>query len=99
MAYDSSNEVREELLREAVDERGDYLVVSSIEKKVGGNVDRKIDLRMYFTEEKEKNVLPTKKGVRINSEMLLEVIKAMCNGLEADEKEDLAEFLSTDEEE
>lgn len=99
MAYDSSNEVREELLREAVDDRGDYLVVSSIEKKVGGNVDRKIDLRMYFTEEKEKNVLPTKKGVRINSEMLLEVIKAMCNGLEADEKEDLAEFLSTDEEE
>lgn len=99
MAYDSSNEVREELLREAVGERGDYLVVSSIEKKVGGNVDRKIDLRMYFTEEKEKNVLPTKKGVRINSEMLLEVIKAMCNGLEADEKEDLAEFLSTDEEE
>lgn len=99
MAYDSSNEVREELLREAVDERGDYLVVSSIEKKVGGNVDRKIDLRMYFTEEKEKNVLPTKKGVRINSEMLLEVIKAMCNGLEADEKEDLAEFLSTDGEE
>lgn len=70
-------------------QRGDYVVI----KLVTDNKDNvKIDIRDYYTSDDDQ-VLPTKRGVRFNSELGLDVIKALSRGLESDEIDQLIDYL------
>lgn len=89
MAY--SNEQSVELTKIPKNNRGDHIVVSKITNSTSGNVS--VDIRQYYTDDND-DLLPTKKGVRFNTENLLEVMKALTGALEADEKEELVAFLN-----
>lgn len=69
--------------------RGDIIRVSKAAEKSGGN---SIDVRMYYTDD-EDNVLPTKKGVRINSELAPEVLALMFEAMDSSAKEDFIEKI------
>ena len=90
MAYNAANEVQEELVRLQKNQRGDYLVVKKVTNKNSGNVS--VDVRNYYTND-EGEVMPTSKGIRINTEMLLETMMAMAKCLESVEIEDLKDSL------
>ena len=90
MAYNAANEVQEEIVRLQKNQRGDYLVVKKVTNKNSGNIS--VDVRNYYTND-EGEVMPTSKGIRINSEMLLETMMAMVKCLEIVEVEDLKDSL------
>ena len=89
MAYE--NEERKDLAVIKKNNRGDYVVVAKITNKNSGNVS--LDIRQFYTDDSDQ-VIPTKKGIRLNTELAMEVIKAMVKVLEADELMDLQEELS-----
>lgn len=86
MAYNNAEE--KELLRLEKNARGDYLVI----KEVGESVD----IRQYYTSDADE-VLPTKKGVRFNKELIPDVIEALINGYGDELPPELIELI-TDEE-
>lgn len=90
MAYNASNETQEELAVIQKNQRGDYLVVKKVTSNVSGSVSA--DVRNYYTTG-EGTVMPTSKGVRVNSELLLDVMVAMAKCLEVNEIEDLKDKL------
>lgn len=89
MAY--SNEQSVELTKIQKNNRGDFIVVSKVTNSTSGNVS--VDLRQYYTDDND-DLLPTKKGVRFSAENLLEIMKALTEALETDEKEELVDFLN-----
>lgn len=99
MAYNSNNEKREELLRVEKNNKGEYIVITKI-TTASGSVN--MDMRLYFTDDKGE-VRPTQKGVRFNSELLLEILMSLTKGLESDEVMDLMDklqdMIDTNEEE
>lgn len=92
MAYNANNEKQEEIAVIQKNNRGDHIVIKKVTSVKSGNVS--IDVRNYFTNE-DGDLQPTSKGVRINSELLLEAMMAMAKGLEANEIEDLKDALDT----
>lgn len=60
--------------------RGDYIVISRVTKKNGSG----IDIRNFYTSE-DGELLPTKKGVLIDSELIAEVLKDIIENLNEDE--------------
>lgn len=92
MAYNADNEIREELVNIQKNNRGDYIIASKITNKNNGNVS--VDIRNFYTND-EDEVRPTSKGVRINSEMLPELLGGLIKALEADEVEDLNDKLES----
>lgn len=91
MAYNAANEERTEIVSIKKGSRGDYVKVNKILKKNTNN--ESIDIRMFYTND-EDLVLPTGKGVRLSTEMLLDFIKGLTTALEYDEKDDLVAYLS-----
>ena len=91
MAYNAANEERTEIVSIKKGSRGDYVKVNKILKKNTNNDS--IDIRMFYTND-EDLVLPTGKGVRFSTEMLLDFIKGLTTALEYDEKDDLVAYLS-----
>ena len=91
MAYNAANEERTEIISIKKGSRGDYVKVNKILKKNTNN--ESIDIRMFYTND-EDLVLPTGKGVRFSTEMLLDFIKGLTTALEYDEKDDLVAYLS-----
>lgn len=91
MAYNAANEERTEIVSIKKGSRGDYVKVNKILKKNTNN--ESIDIRMFYTND-EDLVLPTGKGVRFSTEMLLDFIKGLTTALEYDEKDDLVAYLS-----
>ena len=91
MAYNAANEERTEIVSIKKGSRGDYIKVNKILKKNTNN--ESIDIRMFYTND-EDLVLPTGKGVRFSTEMLLDFIKGLTTALEYDEKDDLIDYLS-----
>lgn len=89
MAYE--NEERKDLAVIKKNNRGDYVVVAKITNKNSGNVS--LDIRQFYTDDSDQ-VIPTKKGIRLNTELAMEVIKAMVKVLEADELMDLQDELN-----
>lgn len=69
MAY-NTNEKRVTVGEIKKNNMGEYIKVDSIEGKNGNSVD----VRTYFTSE-EGQILPTKKGVRVNSEQSVDLVK------------------------
>ena len=91
MAYNAANEERTELLTIQKNERGEYIKGSKIVNKNSGN--ESIDIRQFYTDKDDK-VQPTSKGVRFNSENLLDFCKGIVTALEINEKEELIDFLN-----
>lgn len=89
MAYE--NEERKDLAVIKKNNRGDYVVVAKITNKNSGNVS--LDIRQFYTDDSDQ-VIPTKKGIRLNTELTMDVIKAMVKVLEADELMDLQDELN-----
>ena len=69
MAY-NTNEKRVTVGEIKKNSMGEYIKVDSIEGKNGNSVD----VRTYFTSE-DGQILPTKKGVRVNSEQSVDLVK------------------------
>jgi hypothetical protein len=90
MSYD--NEVREDLAKINKNNRGEFIHVTKITNKTNSNVS--VDVRQYYTSEGGE-ILPTKKGIRLNSELALEVISEMIKVLENDELEDLKDNIDS----
>ena len=70
--------------------RGDYIIVKKVESEKGAV---SVDIRHFFTNDAGE-VMPTKKGVRFNSEMALEIIKAQLECLEDSDLQDVAAELN-----
>lgn len=90
MAFE--NEINEQLAQIDKNNRGDYMVVSKITNKNTGTVSA--DIRQFYTDA-NGDVAPTRKGTRVNTEILPDVIKALLQLLEPDELEDIGEFIES----
>lgn len=88
MAY---NTTETEIAEIKKNERGEYIKVKKIE---GSNKSVSIDARIYYTSDSDE-ILPTKKGIRISSELAVEVLTAMAQVLEDSDLQDLRENLNS----
>lgn len=88
MAYENAKETVVAEIQK--NNRGDFIVVKSILDESRGTLS--IDVRQSFTNDDDQ-VIPTKKGIRYNSELAAEVIKAQADCLEASDLQDLIEEL------
>lgn len=70
--------------------RGDYIVISRVTKKNGSG----IDIRNFYTSE-DGELLPTKKGVLIDSELMAEVLKDIIDNFNEDEMADFEDFAKS----
>lgn len=91
MAYNANNEIREELAQIQKNNRGEYVIAAKITNKTSGAVS--VDIRQYFTNEADE-VTPTSKGIRINAELLPDLLNGLVRALEANEMMDLSDMLS-----
>lgn len=90
MAYRADNEVREELGVFDKNDRGDKVSVTKITTKDTNKIS--FDIRnMYTTADDELRF--TQKGVRLNSEMTVDVVKALLKGLDESEVMDVLNAL------
>ena len=90
MAYNADNEIREVLAEVQKNNRGDYVIASKITNKNTGAVS--VDIRQYYTNDANE-VMPTAKGIRINTELLPDLLTGLVKALEANEMIDLSEAL------
>lgn len=74
--------------------RGDYVSVKRIIPNNGKM--QSIDIRNYYTADNEE-VRPTKQGLRIHEEMLVEVIARVLMAMTTEEKERLLEMFNEQE--
>jgi len=96
MAYNADNEIREDLGLFDKNYRGDKVAVTKITNKKTGNVA--YDIRNMYTND-ENEIKHTTKGIRLNSELVVEVVKSLLNGLGEDERQDLLQILDDVDEE
>lgn len=91
MAYNADNEIREELAQIQKNNRGEFVIATKITNKTSGSVS--VDIRQYYTNEADE-VKPTSKGIRINAELLNDLLSGLVCALEANEMMDLADKLN-----
>lgn len=92
MAYSADNETKEELVKIQKNNRGDFIVASKITNKNTGAVS--IDIRQNYTDD-EGELRLTRKGVRLNAELLPDLVKGLVRALEENEVMDLGDELAT----
>lgn len=95
MAY-NRDEVRTEIASFPVGMRGDSIKVAEIKSKTG-NIS--VDIRRWYigTDASGEEVeLPTQKGIRLNDEILVDVVACMINNMGAESLIDLVEGLDDD---
>lgn len=90
MAYNADNEIREELAQIQKNNRGEYVIATKITNKISGSVS--VDICQYYTNEAGE-VMPTSKGVRINAELLSDLLNGLVRALEVNEMMDLSDML------
>lgn len=90
MAYNANNEERKVLVDVEKNSRGEHIIGTLITNKNSGN--QSLDIRQYYTND-EGSVLPTSKGVRVNTELAYELISGLLDVLEEDELMNLAELI------
>lgn len=91
MAYNKDNYETEVVLDVEKNQRGDHIIVSKMTTKSTGSVA--VDVRNYYTN-KDDEVLPTSKGIRVNTEQAPDIIVAMAKTLEITDIEDIIDRLS-----
>lgn len=90
MAYNASKEERTQLVDIKKNERGEHIIATKIKNTTSGSVS--LDIRQYYTND-NNDVLPTQKGVRVNSELALELVVGLLGVLEPNELYDLADKI------
>lgn len=91
MAYNADNETKEVLAEIQKNNRGDFIVASKITNKNTGAVS--IDIRQNYTND-EGELRVTQKGVRLNAELLPDLVKGLVRALEENEVMDLGDELA-----
>lgn len=91
MAYNSDNEVREELASIQKNNRGEFIKVSKVTNKNSGNTN--IDIRLWYTDDNDE-LKPTSKGVRFSTEVAQDIAIGIAKGMEIVDIEDLSDKLS-----
>lgn len=91
MAYNADNETKEELAKIQKNNRGDFIVASKITNKNTGAVS--IDIRQNYTND-EGELRLTQKGVRLNAELLPDLVRGLVKALEENEVMDLGDELA-----
>ena len=66
MAYDASKEETKEIGRVKKNDRGEYIIVSLVKNKDTGV--ESVDARLHYTDDNGE-IVPTKKGFRVNAEL------------------------------
>ena len=89
MAY--SSKAVEEVICTVKKESSSPILIKTLTNKDKNSV--KIDIRTHFTPEGKEELAPTSKGVRFDSEELLDVVKALVNQLQADELDEVADLI------
>lgn len=89
MAYNSK--AVEEVICTVKKESSSPILIKTLTDKDKDSV--KIDIRTHFTPEGKEELAPTSKGVRFDSEELLDVVKALVNQLQADELDEVADLI------
>lgn len=79
MAYSAKSETIEVGMVQR-NSRGEYIKVSAVKSKDAGN---DLDVRTYYTSD-DNEILPTKKGIRVGSEIAPELLMLMVSGLDAE---------------
>lgn len=69
--------------------RGDSIKVKRVTSGTGA---QSIDIRTYYTDDNDEEQ-PTKKGIRLSSELLPEVMKLVIKSMAIEERMDLLEML------
>lgn len=87
MAYSTSDVVVGDLKK---NEQGEVIRVSRVEYKSGNSA---IDIRNYYTTEKGE-LSPTKKGVRVNSEGIPELMKLIYTAMSTEERMDFLDSIN-----
>ena len=91
MAYNADNETKEVLAEIQKNNRGDFIVASKITNKNTGAVS--IDIRQNYTND-EGELRVTQKGVRLNAELLPDLVRGLAKALEENEVMDLGDELA-----
>ena len=91
MAYNADNETKEVLAEIQKNNRGDFIVASKITNKNTGAVS--IDIRQNYTND-EGELRVTQKGVRLNAELLPDLVRSLVKALEENEVMDLGDELA-----
>lgn len=91
MAYSADNETKEELVKIQKNNRGDFIVASKITNKNTGAVS--IDIRQNYTDD-DGELRLTRKGVRLNAELLPDLVRGLVRALEENEVMDLGDELA-----
>lgn len=91
MAYNADNETKEVLAEIQKNNRGDFIVASKITNKNTGAVS--IDIRQNYTND-EGELRVTQKGVRLNAELLPDLVRGLVRALEENEVMDLGDELA-----
>ena len=94
MAYNADNEKRVEHGLVPKNDRGEYVKVTRIIPKSSSRLES-IDIRLMWTNE-AGSILPSQKGVRIHSEMLVDVVKSVVMAMSQEERDELVESLASD---
>lgn len=69
---------------------GEVIRVARVSYKSGNEA---LDIRNYYTNEKGE-LAPTKKGIRVNSESIPELMKLMVEGMSTEERMDFFDSIS-----
>lgn len=91
MAYNADKEEQKEIGLVKKNNRGEYIRVTRIIPKDKNKLES-LDIRLMYTAD-DDTVRPTVKGVRINSEILPEVVALILKGMSQEEKEDLRQLI------
>jgi len=78
-------------------DRGEYIKVCRLTPE--GNQLESIDIRNYYTSDRDGKVYPTQKGVRIHSEMLVETVVAILHACTPEELDAIWERVAAPEDE
>lgn len=81
MAYSTTDKLIGDIQK---NDAGEVVRVSRVAYKSGNEA---LDVRTYYTNEKGE-LAPTKKGIRVSSESLPELMKLMVDGMSTEEKMD-----------
>lgn len=88
MSYGKEEQIELALIKR--NNRGEYIKVTRIIPE--GNRMESVDIRTMYTDEADE-IRPTKKGVRISSESLPELVTALVQSLSTEEAEEIMELI------
>lgn len=77
MAYSTENETRENLVEIRKNRKGDTVIVAKITDDT--KKSESYDFRQWYEEEQTEELMPTKKGFRLNKEQTVELIKEILS--------------------